>query len=817
MTSGFNIFYEISGTWYLLSVRVMAATEPTLTINGSTEVSINVPAKQYSLMATFTKAAIGGTTAIYLAYTAPGITASTMNSNFDSVIKFFHGRIYSVRHDRNSVVIKAKEITNKWLCETILLDSNIVSNLVVNSYDQVHKLLAFDASTGLANNRGVRIMTPKADKIHHASATWTSSTIGGGISGFDSGAETDLDTNDSLEWIQERTSTSPVYAYLELTLTPSTWPIRMDTIRVWFKGDLFWSGAKDSWFSQPRVDFWDYNLRYYVEFQTFDTNALNINATYTITSNYLDPSTHVIKMKIDGGEFCYQTTHHGVHCAPQFVELQYDEMGGTIKHEYMIMSVAGNVATIDETPNSDIDCYVDVVDILYSDEDFCNSLLPLDTRINSVVFNPNAVRPAYYNFNFMPVTQYITDVGRRYNAYWRASRHTTSGKVDISIEAKASPPDEGLLIEPTNTDWSAAEINWNSEDACRGVIVKNKSTSAGYSLAGAYPANAIPDGDLKIIRLYCLDIPDNELGNYAESVFNARNAISDDIVVPIKSVQIYEETGTEAEETFKSYAENHRIRNENGWDNWATSAGSDFTAVTTSGNKRGHLVAIAGHLINMNYSFSIPQPVAGSGSFSFKLNNTVYPSSIASSQGYAGGVLRVGIYWTTDGSIMARNGAGWTDTTINMALGTEYMLLFTFSDANTYTITINGTVKGPYSTSSANALTLIYFNQISDCEYYLDDIDASWITTPVYAYVTHDVRDAPDDKFYPGARIWCNGAPTTLEGGDFQVYDYFTIRAIKFLNNERALLYLGYAEATATSPDVMMENILLRHDYNSTS
>ena len=103
---------------------------------------------------------------------------------------------------------------------------------------------------------------------------------------------------------------------------------------------------------------------------------------------------------------------------------------------------------------------------------------------------------------------------------------------------------------------------------------------------------------------------------------------------------------------------------------------------------------------------------------------------------------------------------------------------------------------------------------------YYDNIKASWLYTPPSApsITTYDARDAPDDSFYPGASIHVHAAQyPKITDGDFYIDGDFVIRAIKFLNNERAILYLGYAEATATSPDVMMENILLRHDYNSTS
>jgi hypothetical protein len=836
---GFNVFYY-DGSWHLLNATSDIYDEPTDVINGVTEVKVRVEFPQFSAMAVATKAWVGDDTAKLLAYTDVGVSEATMNADFDAVTKFFYGRISSVEHHVNHIIVKAKQLMAKWLGEPVQNATNVIATTTVASYDATHITLASD--TGLEDARGLRVTlgtpVPAARTDVHSYSDWSDFVIGD--SGDENGAEANIDDSDADFWQKDgldldadgpAVKSNPVIGF-DITHPPPQFPIVVS-----FTGFISKEGTE---ITPNAIKAWNFKT------SAYDTLASSVTAnpatlSYSLSSDYVDLSASpMVKIKIFGGMYLTAAGDHFSNVSIQYIRITYTDINQHAAIEYQVASHAGAVAEIEGgNPYTDFINALDKVEILYTEKEFleddaayglAQSLY--DGKVNSINFVPATIKPTYSLFRWMLINNYLTNINRRNGTFFYPSRKTTSGKYDIVF--RATGVNNGLSITPNEFDGDDFSNAFNRDDMCRAVVVQNKNTWAARSSAGDHTAavpGVLPANDLQILALNMPELPDNYLLDYATAVYNFRNALGDDIIIPVRDILISEVTGSEAliDEDYQTFAVDAKIRGSHGWDSWVEDANSFFKGKDSgAGDIIGWLVDNGGE--NINPTLVITAHTMANGEH-VDFDQDVISTTTAG--GFACCLTSAGTYicvvFVKPLGLIIRNNGSW-DSSVSFAdcQGHRLQISIERVSASTYKVgyaidggsmSYSGTMTCADGTSFASNIDgLRYRTQGSQtCEIYSRTIDASWTTAPTYEDVSHPVRDAHDDKLHVGASIHVHAAPTTKEGTDYQCDDDFLLRSIKWTKDRQAILFLGAAIATAQSPEQMLDEILARHDHASTS
>jgi hypothetical protein len=160
-----------------------------------------------------------------------------------------------------------------------------------------------------------------------------------------------------------------------------------------------------------------------------------------------------------------------------------------------------------------------------------------------------------------------------------------------------------------------------------------------------------------------------------------------------------------------------------GWTISGTSANAYFKALSHQGHFYDN---DDGATLNAKYTFSAAQSSAGAGSVSMQLNLVSLPVTsraqfvLKSAAGY-----RVRFYVETDGKVTLYSNLEFTYSGATLSIGTNYTFIITFTDTTHWTLSINGTVYGPYVTfNSLNdvILDLLLTGNDNTCDFYIDDI-----------------------------------------------------------------------------------------------
>jgi len=864
---GFNIFWK-DATWHLLNATNDVYDEPTDAINNQINVSVRVDYPQFSAYGTFTKAWVGDDTAKLLAYTDVGVTEEDMNADFDAIVKFFYGRIHAVEHHVNYIVVKARQMLHKWLAEPVQSKDNVVATTAVTARNATTITLA--SSTGLANGRGLRVThqasagaSITSTHTHVASPTEMQKSGLGSLSVY--GNDADMDTDDSNSFSnREDHASAAVWVYCQLKFQPSSAPPKLAFTLVVKCGFCYIEVS--SWAVNPTIQLYNFATSAWDVINTFTTTGTTGLATYNlnVTRDYYDATNNQVLVRVHGGRS--NIVGGGVESVVylQYAAITYVPGNDHPALTYGVGSSSGAVVTLsDGNPLEDLVNVGDTVDILYHEQEFLEddasyglAQSKYDSLVNSITFVPTTIKPTYSLFRWEYINNVASSINRRNGAFFYATRKTVSGKYDIVF--RNEPVDNNLKITPEEFDGDDFNNAWNRDDKCRAVVVQNKSTWAARSSAGDHTATSpgtLPSNDLQIITLNMPELPDTYLLDYATAVYNFRNALGDDIIVPVRDVLIVEETGSTAlvDEDFEAWADGENP------DHDVTPAGETYMThqvaaegaashFTVEDETLGGQAAAWGYYYKLGADdkylrwwgeFDTPSPETPNAQnyivyFDLYITNT--RANIQLVQDAAGTyppTVRCGVYgavgakWqrmatiagTTDGEILWGGVSG-----ANVAQDTLYHCAIKTISASQFMFSIDGGSTWSDAINNANnwsaAIKSIFTYGAGSWteQFYITNIDASWTTIPTYDDVSYPVRSAADDALHVGAAIDVYAAPETKDDVDYQVDgETYLIRNIKWTKDRMAILFLGAAVATAQSPEQMLDEILTRHDHASTS
>lgn len=183
-------------------------------------------------------------------------------------------------------------------------------------------------------------------------------------------------------------------------------------------------------------------------------------------------------------------------------------------------------------------------------------------------------------------------------------------------------------------------------------------------------------------------------------------------------------------EGFNSYADAHRVINENGWNNWTTDVAFDFVTATISGSQRCRAWKTGAAGASFNPTLTFPTAATTVGSLKVTIRRASAPSNwVYWNVLTAAGTVLVELYDTgtnlycTD-NITARNLGTWTTST-------DYEITIAWPDNAHYIVTFKGVGSATYTYKAAatgfpGKFNFYVSNDGRTCDFSLDNIITDW-------------------------------------------------------------------------------------------
>jgi hypothetical protein len=805
-----KFFYHDGANWQLLPVSHEAYGRILNYIDKPSTLSFTISTLHYAGMDTYDAAFLESSGALKFVVVVPDTVVGTdLDSNFDTTIKLWLGRIIDIYHEESTVVFQCEELHARWLRRKVPLQDNVISQTTVSAVSAT--TITLNSSANLADDRGLRIVyqnqgySTKTDlHTHIASPAEFQYSTGG--THAETGNDENMNTDDSYSNMHRVYDASgDVWVYCQLEFVPSAPPPDLP-ITVTIK-TCFCYNEVLSWIVYPTIQFYNFATSTWDTFETITTTVNDILTHYfSITRNYYNATNNVIRVRVDGGRGqCASVKQSCVYL--QYACIQYTPGNSHIDLEYAIDSVSGSVVTLKAgNPVEDLVNAGDNVLILYKEsewvetqlDDYCSSYL-------DIAATPASTKPTFSEKNYISVEQDIQAIMTRNKWYMYLGRKTTSGP-KVALHA--------------------------FDKVCQ-VVVKNKTT------VGKYPTSPTAN-DLPELVLTRTDIPSQYLAEIAQAIYEQRNSIAWIPELEIRSLLINEMTGyTDIEtvplidEDFENF-DAEKIRDAHGWNAWTEDTSCFFHSDThgDSQNDVGHWKDWnEGGTILPVWSFTAHTMVAGEYvefDFDCVASHVNGGLNLSVQKGAAGAHEYIMFAFVCDDHLLCIDNAGYTEAAVGTTFaGKRVILRYTMVSDTTYKIaySIDGSAFADTATFSTYVLRQFSLCQATNVglygqgsttgEYIFHHVDLSWTTEetggdPIYEDVEHDVQVAHDDKFHVGALAHVHACPSTPGGTDYKIDGDYVINEIEWTPENTCKLRFGFSDTEKQSVDEKLNQILER-------
>jgi hypothetical protein len=575
-----NWYYKYStNSWVLLPVSQDGYEEPEQKINGASSIRLSIPINHFAILNDGivladevawdeTNAYIPGMLVVAV---ANNITATILNACFDGVNKLFLGHVISWDTDDKNIYVNVEEWHQPWLLEKITESENVrpeasAKTMKIKSFVNEKTILEVDHADSSAITWAADFHNARTCRVEKKTPVKTKGYVAATPTGTNTpttvGAYTDMDEDDNTSCLLKNfdKATTGLAEFLETVVFPAS--RHPGTTRIYLKLTFLGQGGANLAFTTlPYIKMYmadgtTLSDSVYAPAQSAINNVVNTNDTtlfnscFIVTLDiseanvplYYDVANQQFKIQIYSGVYTPSSTTYYSIVTIYYAYIEYDFGADHDPAEFLIADTGNNdeltlttVADIYDTKTQRLNIG-DTVKILYNDEEFLESKLNaylLTDRIASI----NAVActlGTYSLFNYMQISQHITDAMYRNKQFYYLSRYTQASKAILFSKLKASPTVSGITITPANLEKGFNTlVGFNARDKLRAVIVKNETTKKIWN--GSTEA-------LPAVSIYPIGVADRKgmptsmLLDYATNALAQRNAITKNIRVKVANL-----------------------------------------------------------------------------------------------------------------------------------------------------------------------------------------------------------------------------------------------------------------------------------------
>jgi len=635
------------------------------------------------------------------------------------------------------------------------------------------------------NGRGVYIVAREPvpySELRNNAPSW--SYVNDGGNGVDDGVIGKVDIADDDFYgatVANGDAAANTYAELEITFDALQQPQEKSTLTIKILTDTV---------TGMYIYMYNYATASYTLLWSDNSGSVSLTLTFHLTDNngdYWDPANSEVKFK--------------VKCTSGFLGMGFQLYGWVdyIRWDYTHGRQHDPIEfEITDTKNSDelevsidagthdlLTTFANIGDPLYivadNDEFLEDTVSTLALDINAINA-PVAGLPSYTLLRNTPVHSFLSMARNSEAWYSYLTRTTTSEKPDLTFVEKSTPVDNCIHVYPEHCTIQP-RYGLNFLQKMRQVKVQNSDSE------GRYPADPVAISNYPAQTVSDRTMPTAYLLAAATSIYGQRNAITPAIKFTCDRVSVFQED-------FRSYAEDHRIRDEASprgftWNAWTVNADCDFTRVTATETYGNFVDASAVASQTIQGSFDTARAAVAGDEFGWSVYITSLSNQnfIARARSGAAGFIYFYIGYSYGDNVYLNSNEGnttlisqtiegaWYDVKIRVITATTFDV-YTRVDKGTWELHDN---SGSHFTVSAgdmnaNTIALLQFDNSGGVNglvnAYIGKIWASWDGDG------HDldVQDVSNAFLHEGVGMVAHFAPTTYGGINYAVNHFAVLR-----------------------------------------